>query len=362
MTRAHHKEHRIHSFDQYVEKALRSKSPGFVRPLLLDGKPVIIDATDKPVMETYAQGPATDFLHATTGGLTEIGGEFCDALKAHLFYGKPLDYVNLGEEIGDSWWYLAIAAAAAKQNLAELDDLIAQSIKLVTRTAENTSPICILQVGNELAADWAKLNEIAISDFQINPGADAYLNGYPDALQTFTAIVIGTAQLGALLGHDVHLIWQSNIAKLLKRYPEKFDAADAQFRRLNEERATLEANHDGEAVTPASQSGLVNAAAEEPAGEIITGEPIHRANLRTFLEAQDGKFVGITYAKKDGSTRKLNGRLGVFKHLKGGSNNVEALDRSYLVLFDVKASGYRTVDLATASFVRALGTQYAVID
>jgi NTP pyrophosphatase (non-canonical NTP hydrolase) len=31
-----------------------------------------------------------------------------DALKKYVFYGKPLDTVNLMEECGDICWYLAI--------------------------------------------------------------------------------------------------------------------------------------------------------------------------------------------------------------------------------------------------------------
>jgi NTP pyrophosphatase (non-canonical NTP hydrolase) len=50
----------------------------------------------------------TRLLHAGIGIATE-GGEFLDALKKNLFYGKPLDHVNLREEIGDICWYLAIA-------------------------------------------------------------------------------------------------------------------------------------------------------------------------------------------------------------------------------------------------------------
>lgn len=47
-------------------------------------------------------------LHAGIGLSTE-SGEFLDALKKHIFYGKPLDRVNLKEEMGDLFWYLAIA-------------------------------------------------------------------------------------------------------------------------------------------------------------------------------------------------------------------------------------------------------------
>lgn len=47
-------------------------------------------------------------LHAGIGLATEAG-EFLDALKKHIFYGKELDRVNLKEEMGDLFWYMAIA-------------------------------------------------------------------------------------------------------------------------------------------------------------------------------------------------------------------------------------------------------------
>ena len=50
-------------------------------------------------------------LHAALGMHTE-SAEFADALKKNIFYGKPLDTVNLAEEIGDLLWYVAIASDA----------------------------------------------------------------------------------------------------------------------------------------------------------------------------------------------------------------------------------------------------------
>ena len=47
-------------------------------------------------------------LHAGIGLATE-SGEFLDALKKHVFYGKALDRTNLKEEVGDLLWYCAIA-------------------------------------------------------------------------------------------------------------------------------------------------------------------------------------------------------------------------------------------------------------
>lgn len=48
-------------------------------------------------------------LHAQLGIASE-GGELADQLKKHLFYGKELDTVNMAEEIGDLFWYCALAS------------------------------------------------------------------------------------------------------------------------------------------------------------------------------------------------------------------------------------------------------------
>jgi NTP pyrophosphatase (non-canonical NTP hydrolase) len=50
-------------------------------------------------------------LHAGIGMATE-SGEFLDAVKKAVFYGKELDEVNLKEELGDILWYVALAMDA----------------------------------------------------------------------------------------------------------------------------------------------------------------------------------------------------------------------------------------------------------
>ena len=60
-------------------------------------------------------------LHAGIGLATE-SGEFLDALKKHVFYGKELDTVNLGEEMGDIFWYCAIIADELGLDFAKVMD------------------------------------------------------------------------------------------------------------------------------------------------------------------------------------------------------------------------------------------------
>lgn len=68
--------------EEFVKQALRTESPQFNR---LNPR----------------------ILHAAFGFITE-SGEFADALKKSMFYGKELDVVNLKEEAGDILWYMAI--------------------------------------------------------------------------------------------------------------------------------------------------------------------------------------------------------------------------------------------------------------
>ena len=54
---------------------------------------------------------ATRLTHAAFGLSSEVG-EFNDGLKKWLYYGQPLDWPNLAEELGDILWYIALACNA----------------------------------------------------------------------------------------------------------------------------------------------------------------------------------------------------------------------------------------------------------
>jgi NTP pyrophosphatase (non-canonical NTP hydrolase) len=60
-----------------------------------------------PVIARLCAPGATRLVHGMVGLCTETG-EIQDALKRHFFYGKPIDPVNLKEELGDVMWYIAI--------------------------------------------------------------------------------------------------------------------------------------------------------------------------------------------------------------------------------------------------------------
>ena len=70
-------------------------------------KNYIKDAIRTESSKVFLEGKKR-LLHAGIGIATE-SGEFLDALKKAIFYGKELDRVNLKEELGDLLWYIAIA-------------------------------------------------------------------------------------------------------------------------------------------------------------------------------------------------------------------------------------------------------------
>ena len=53
-----------------------------------------------------------DLIHGVLGASSEVG-ELADQLKRFMYYGKPLDLVNLKEEVGDVMWYLALIAKSS---------------------------------------------------------------------------------------------------------------------------------------------------------------------------------------------------------------------------------------------------------
>lgn len=74
-------------------------------------------------------------------------------------------------------------------------------------------------------------------------------------------------------------------------------------------------------------------------------------NFRSFINSLNGRFFTVEYTLKSGHVRKLNGRTGVIKYLKGGVNP----NKSKLALFvwEVKKRDYRTVNLDSILAIRA---------
>lgn len=102
----------LHNTKQYVQGCLRTESYNVpeIRKRLFDEPNTI------------------RLLHAAMGLCTEAS-EFLDVLKKHIFYGKPIDKVNLVEEIGDTYWYSAIACDALDITMIETMNINLKKLK-----------------------------------------------------------------------------------------------------------------------------------------------------------------------------------------------------------------------------------------
>ena len=72
------------------------------------------------------------------------------------------------------------------------------------------------------------------------------------------------------------------------------------------------------------------------------------------------KIFTAEFLKKDGTLRKMNCRLGVTKHLKGGELKYNPDEYNYLPVFDLQAGEYRTINLNTLKKLTVEGVTYDI--
>jgi hypothetical protein len=166
----------------------------------------------------------TDERHMNLGVITEIG-EALDIFKKHLAYNKPMDLVNLGEELADISWY--IVNKCRFENLI-LDDNFDEALA-ETKTLVDTRMFTQENLPVELKAE-------AILTLLLVP--------YSSPVNTrFSAPIVQLAMLHHIafwFNLDFFQCLTNNIDKLKIRYPEKFTEEAAQNRDLEAERAELE--------------------------------------------------------------------------------------------------------------------------
>jgi NTP pyrophosphatase (non-canonical NTP hydrolase) len=70
-----------------------------------------------------------DLLHGVLGLITEAA-ELADVLKKQHAYGKPIDRVNLKEELGDVLWYLPLLCRALDTDMESIAEMNIAKLKL----------------------------------------------------------------------------------------------------------------------------------------------------------------------------------------------------------------------------------------
>lgn len=70
------------------------------------------------------------------------------------------------------------------------------------------------------------------------------------------------------------------------------------------------------------------------------------AKVEELLRSTGGRIFTVVFQKRTtGEMRVMNARLGVQKHLKGGTQAYDPAERKLLTVFDMQKKGYRMIDL-----------------
>lgn len=177
--------------------------------------------------------PLADHINHMGLGIVGEMGELVDQIKKAYIYGKGVDQVNIIEEVGDVAWYVAgiayhypiltewmesdeLKASVNHERLAEARQKITRAILLNSMSAAN---LCVDLGG--------------IVDSEI-PNDDP---GAVNVVKTIGTMLFATA---LLLEVDLAQAYEVNIAKLAKRYGDKYSDYSALNRDVQAERSLLE--------------------------------------------------------------------------------------------------------------------------
>ncbi|MCF6207199.1 MAG: SH3 beta-barrel fold-containing protein [Sulfurovum sp.] len=73
-----------------------------------------------------------------------------------------------------------------------------------------------------------------------------------------------------------------------------------------------------------------------------------------------GRIFSAKFIKKDGTARTMVARIGVSKHLKGGTNGASAKN-NLVTVYDMKKGGYRMINIKTLLTLKVGGELYEVV-
>jgi NTP pyrophosphatase (non-canonical NTP hydrolase) len=166
--------------------------------------------------------------HAAILMISEAG-EIADAIKAFAIYGKPLDRVNLLEEVGDLLWGLNLHITySSTLNLSVVDEVFeGYALYPPVRITDSWSLVDLaILIGSRASA----------------LGLPLKAGGRPARVAVSslcTALVLLLDYLDTTFEHAL----TTNIAKLAKRYGDKYSDYKAVSRDLEAERTVLEGKH-----------------------------------------------------------------------------------------------------------------------
>lgn len=169
-----------------------------------------------------------DRQHMLLGYLTELS-EIADAVKKNVAYNKPIDYVNIKEEIGDLAWYIAVWHSIREHNANSVD--FDYDKLLLTQDSIET-------VFNQMHIDTDFIensDELSVADYILALFRIASLSS-----NLMISSWLFVCAMFELSSDEILNCLDLNINKLKVRYPESFSDVLALDRNLDMERDTLE--------------------------------------------------------------------------------------------------------------------------
>ena len=88
---------------------------------------------------------------------------------------------------------------------------------------------------------------------------------------------------------------------------------------------------------------------------------IDTTNAVKLIRSTKGKIFTVSFVKKDGTLRKMNCRLGVTKHLKGGELAFDPKEYDLIPVFDLQKNAYRMINVDTLVEVSVNGESFEVL-
>lgn len=184
-------------------------------------------------MRTCRPLPVADHINHMGLGIVGEMGEIVDQLKKAYIYGKPLDQVNIIEEVGDVAYYVAGIVNLFPSLHGFLDSAELPNSVNLERLHEAKSKVTRTILLNTMSATNLVVDLGVIVDVDGIASEDA-----ESVAKTLCMFLYATT---VLLDVDLGQACEVNIAKLAKRYGDKYSDYAATNRDTDAERAILEA-------------------------------------------------------------------------------------------------------------------------
>ncbi len=200
------------TFTQYVPLALRTESP-------------------KNPFAAHIDTLGLNFrlFHGIEGLNTEVV-EILEAYDKADEENTKIDVVNLSEEVGDLFWYLAIMAnvLGLEKEIQEMDD-----DKVFKEINIDIAPLKLSILSGQML-DMTKKTMFYHKDFDIDKLKGLYFKMYSQTVNYLDNLGKRDSWITRENTREI------NIEKLLVRFPDKFTDVDAEIRDLVKERKILE--------------------------------------------------------------------------------------------------------------------------